>query len=246
MGAYGKQAQTNYFHDGDALFNTYNTTYHVDSSVFSEFHAYSVEWTETKIIYSIDGEEKKTWFVGEIPPDRWPQTPMLVKVGTWAVHEDSDPREIQWAGGVPDWDKAPFKAYYRKVEIEDYAGHCKEVEGAVEYAYDERMGGWEDVKVSGCRTRLAPGMYTPHVPSGATEVTETGYPEPGGGAPDVSGSDEAVQPTSGGTGEPTGDEAPPEETGEGDGEDEEGKAPLAGLASFPLASIMLCGWILIL
>lgn len=195
LGAYDKQAQSNYFYDGDPLYNTYNNTYDLDTSTFSEFHTYTIEWTEEKLAFSIDGTERKVWHVGEIPLEKWPQTPMQVKLGTWAVNNKSDAGEIAWAGGVPNWDEAPFKAYYRKLEIEDYTGWCKEVQGPVAYAFDERMGGWEDVKVSGCKKRLAPGMHTPHVPDNVeTQQADSGYPVPSG-AETTSGSNGGSSPS---------------------------------------------------
>lgn len=180
LGAFDNEAQTNYFYNGEAEFNQYNDTYDISSSVFSSWHTYAVEWTQEKIILSIDGEERRTQYPDDIPPEKWPHAPMHVSLSVWAVAEDDYPGVDAWAGGLPNWDDGPFKAHFRQVEVEDYTGYCKEVDGKVEYAYDERMVDWRQVTISGCKYKQQ-GMLTPQVPSGGdsiTTVTGGGYPEP--------------------------------------------------------------------
>ncbi|KAJ3493178.1 hypothetical protein NLG97_g4895 [Lecanicillium saksenae] len=173
LGAYQNQAQSNYYFNGQPLFNTYNTTYPISSSSYEDFHTYTVEWTDKFLKFSIDGAERKTWQIGEIPAEKWPQTPMQVKLGLWAVEGYNDPGEIAWAGGVPDWRNKPFTASFHSVEIEDYTGWCEEVEaGPVEYQYDDKMKGWADVRVAGCRKRRAPGVTAP-APSGTSFPTSS-------------------------------------------------------------------------
>lgn len=76
---------------------------------------------------------------------------MQVKIGLWTVARSSEPGEIAWAGGLPDWASAPHKAYFRSLELDDYVGACAETDGPVEYRYDERSSGWRDIVVHGCR-----------------------------------------------------------------------------------------------
>lgn len=192
---------------------------------------------------------------------------MQVKVGLWAVEKGrGDQGELDWAGGAPDWDAAPFKAYFKSVKIEDYMGGCDEVDGdGVEYLYNERTHGWEDVDVKGCKRKTTPGMYTPDKPGDAEPPAETGT----GGVPSTSligGTGGAPAPTASGTDgaapSKTGDEeAPPKETGgEGDDEGNDGKgdgkdgddkneddseAPFALHLSSPLAAIAFFGWMLV-
>ncbi|EGR49176.1 uncharacterized protein TRIREDRAFT_41768, partial [Trichoderma reesei QM6a] len=118
LGAYENQAQTNYFYDGQPLFNTYNTTHHLDTSSFSQPHTYAIEWTPASLTFSIDGVVRKTWHNPSddsdsdsdsdsvIPASKWPQTPMQIKLGIWSVSNASDPGTISWAGGLPDWSGA--------------------------------------------------------------------------------------------------------------------------------------------
>lgn len=215
LGAYDQQAASNYFYDGKALYNTYNDTYRLDVSSFDAFHRYSVEWTDKLLSFSIDGQTRKTWHVGDIPPGSWPQTPMHVKVGVWSVSKDSDGGEVMWAGGVPDWDRGPFRAYFKSLEIEDYMGRCTKAQGPVEYQYDERTWGWQHVQVRGCEKR--PGADLPP-PSGTASA------EPG-----------RTQSVA--------DEPSPSRAG-GEGEEEDGAAML-GLSSPLAVLVCLCWLLMI-
>lgn len=217
----------------------------MDPSSFAAFHTYTIEWTKSALIFSIDGTERKTLRTGDIPAAKWPQTPMQVKLGLWAIDETSDTGEIQWAGGKPDWDAAPFKAHFKSVEIEDYMGGCEEASGDVEYLYSERTHGWEEVRIKGCQRKTTPGQYTPDIPSPPAETTaSSGNARPETSMIDGSGTTEA--PTATGTDEA----APPEATGgnEGgeNGEDTEDKAPFAMNMSSPLAAVVCLVWLMIL
>lgn len=114
---------------------------------------------------------------------------MQLKLGLWAVDNGDDAGEIAWAGGVPDWRQEPFRAFFKKVEIEDYTGWCEEVAaGPVEYQYTDESKGWADVKVAGCRKRRAPGVVSPEPPKGTkTDSGDDKPEETGGDAPDEEG-----------------------------------------------------------
>ncbi|KID78596.1 uncharacterized protein G6M90_00g044170 [Metarhizium brunneum] len=181
LGAYDNQAQTNYFYDGQALFNTYNDTYDLAASSFDALQKYSLEWTDQFLSFSVNDTIRKVWYVGEIPAAKWPQTPMQVKLGVWSVRNDSDRGEIAWAGGVPDWGSAPYRGYFQSIEVEDYTGFCNQTDGYVEYQYDERTAGWQKIRIAGCQSRPGPELPAPSpVHTGdatATETGETGGPE---------------------------------------------------------------------
>ncbi|OAA71622.1 cell wall glucanosyltransferase Mwg1 [Cordyceps fumosorosea ARSEF 2679] len=178
LGAFQNQAQSNYYYNGQPLFNTYNTTYAISSSSYDDFHDYTVEWTDKALTFSIDGAERRTWQPGEIPADKWPQTPMRVQLGLWAVGRRDDPGEISWAGGAVDWSGQPFAAAFHSVQVEDYAGWCEEVEdGRVEYQYDNKTKGWADVRVAGCRKRREPGVTAPP-PSGTSSPSSSAGASP--------------------------------------------------------------------
>lgn len=180
LGAYDNQAQSNYFYDGQALFNTYNDTYALSTSSFDAPQTYAVEWTDQFLSFSVNDTIRKIWYVGEIPADKWPQTPMQVKLGAWSVSNESDRGTIAWAGGVPDWEAAPYKALFTKIDVQDYMGFCNDTEGYVEYQYDERTVGWQNVRIAGCKSRPGPDLQTPSpVGSGDATTTQTEEPKTG-------------------------------------------------------------------
>lgn len=95
---------------------------------------------------------------------------MQVKLGVWAVTEDSEPGEIQWAGGLPDWDaQAPFVAYYKNLKVEDYASWCHGKTGDISYLWNKGWR-WEDVKVLGCERRGSGGLMPDEAPPIGSEA----------------------------------------------------------------------------
>lgn len=141
---------------------------------------------------------------------------MQVKLGIWSVANSSDHGEIEWAGGVPDWSAAPYKGYFKSVEIEDYMGFCNQTDGYVEYQYDERTVGWQQIRIAGCQGRPGPELPT--------------------ASPIETGDATATQ---------TGDGEGPKPSGEEGGDDESIACLSMGLAS-TLAVAMFFGWFLIL
>ncbi|KAG6290814.1 hypothetical protein E4U09_004228 [Claviceps aff. purpurea] len=181
LGAYDNQAQSNYFYDGQALFNTYNDTYTLPTSTFDAPQTYTVEWTNQFLSFSINDTLRRIWYRGEIPAEKWPQMPMQVKLGVWSVGNKSDPGTIIWAGGLPDWETGPHKALFSRVEIQDYMGFCNETDGSgrAEYQYDERTVGWEKIRIAGCKARPGPELQTPSPVESGGEVRPSETRAPG-------------------------------------------------------------------
>ncbi|KAL6815792.1 glycoside hydrolase family 16 protein [Trichoderma sp. SZMC 28013] len=241
LGAFENQAQTNYFYDGQPLFNTYNTTYHLDTSSFSSTQKYGIEWTPTNLSFSINNIVRKSWHIGDIPAYKWPQTPMQVKLGIWTVSNSSDPGTVVWAGGLPNWtshdaDKKPYSAYFKTIELEDYTGGCNETDkGAnVEYLYDERTTGWQDIEIKGCVKRSTPGAYPPPIASsGAPQPTHT---SDGDKSPPSSSTTTEEQPSQ------TGEQNP--DSSENSGNESDNAALPSGRPSSPLGAVLFLLWLL--
>ncbi|CRK07037.1 hypothetical protein BN1708_009764 [Verticillium longisporum] len=136
--------QTNYFHLGKKDY-TYGRKHELPFNAMDEFHAYTIEWTQDAITFSIDGNVVRTATPAE---GSYPQTPMQLKLGTWVGGKGGKEQQgtIDWAGGLAQWDQAPFAAHYQKVTIQDYAGGKK---AAREYVYTKGQGSWESIKVVG-------------------------------------------------------------------------------------------------
>ncbi|KAL7960693.1 glycoside hydrolase family 16 protein [Trichoderma compactum] len=241
LGAFENQAQTNYFYDGQPLFNTYNTTYHLDTSSFASTQKYGIEWTPTNLSFSINNIIRKSWHIGDIPAYKWPQTPMQVKLGIWAVSNSSDPGTVVWAGGLPNWtshdaDKNPYSAYFKTVELEDYTGGCNETaKGAnVEYLYDERTTGWQDIEIKGCVKRSTPGAYPPPIAS------------PGAPQPAHTSDGDKSHPSSSATTEEqpsqTGEQNP--DSSENSSNESDNAALPSGRPSSPLGAVLFLLWLL--
>lgn len=148
VGGDNAQVQTNYFSKGDT--STYDRgRYHGVDAPLTAFHTYSIEWTPAAIVWYVDGVDVRTETY-EALGDKFPQTPMQVKLGTWvAGGKDTAEGTVQWAGGYTDFDDAPFNAYYKSISIVDYAGKSSAGKnaGATEYVYSDNSGDWQSIKV---------------------------------------------------------------------------------------------------
>ncbi|KAF4907814.1 putative glycosidase crf1 [Colletotrichum viniferum] len=144
VGADQNHVQTNFYALG---INDYTRAkyYEVDFNPMDTFHTYTMEWTRDSLIFSIDGKEYRTATPAE---GNYPQTPMQLKLGTWVGGKGPNQGTIDWAGGMAEWDKAPFAAYYRSVKIWDYAGGDKA--GATSYEYKPGSdGSWQSIQING-------------------------------------------------------------------------------------------------
>lgn len=149
--------QTNVFFQGIENYNFGGD--HPISNAMSEFHTYAIDWTPEKIVWSINGA-----VVREHLPSTgvFPQTPCQLRIGTW-VGGKGDPNgeakgRIEWAGGLAQWDQAPFNAYYRRIQVIDYAGGY---DAATKYEYTNNKGTWESIKVTGGKKVGFPGEHPP-------------------------------------------------------------------------------------
>lgn len=142
------QVQTNYFRKGDD--GTYNrgASYEVNKATTSA-HKYSIDWNPNSITWLIDGTSVRTLNAADAG-GKYPQTPMMIKLGTWAPtsKNGAQPGTIKWAGGPPDFAKGPFHAYYKSISITDYAGGSTATDKIIkEYAYSDKSGKASSVTV---------------------------------------------------------------------------------------------------
>ncbi|KAL9941595.1 hypothetical protein D7B24_001344 [Verticillium nonalfalfae] len=141
--------QTNYFSKGDT------TTYdrggkHAVANPLNQFHKYGIVWNQNKIDWIIDGTVVRTLNAADVG-DKYPQTPMQIKIGTWPAGNKNTPKgTVEWAGGYSDYEKAPFIGYYQNCKIVDYAGGNDASSGtpnAKEYVYGDKSGKWQSIKI---------------------------------------------------------------------------------------------------
>ncbi|KAJ4393959.1 hypothetical protein N0V93_003176 [Gnomoniopsis smithogilvyi] len=146
LGGTNGEVQSNYFSKGDTA--TYGTL-EQDIAIpggddIDTFHTYTLDWSPTQLQWKVDGTAYRTLtYAGN--EDTYPQTPMMVKIGTWCGGCSDAPGTVAWAGGAPDWSQAPFTAYYQSINIQD---NSNGVANAVTYEYTDQTGSMASIKVN--------------------------------------------------------------------------------------------------
>lgn len=135
------RVQTNYFSKGDT--STYDRgKYHrvPGKSATEDFHVYTIEWTADSIKWHVDGNLARSLHAASAP-EKFPQTPMCLKVGSWTAGDTSLNQEgtIEWAGGPIDYAEAPFTFAVKSIEVEDYST-------GTNYEYTDNSGSWTSIK----------------------------------------------------------------------------------------------------
>lgn len=83
LGSKNNQVQTNYFGKGDT--SSYSRgAFHDNAGSHDDFHTFSVDWTSQQIVWAIDGKTVRVLTPETAEADKYPQTPMMIKVGVWA------------------------------------------------------------------------------------------------------------------------------------------------------------------
>ncbi|EAW22246.1 glycoside hydrolase family 16 protein [Aspergillus fischeri NRRL 181] len=143
LGGDTTQVQTNYFGKGDTT--TYDRGTYVPVATPQEtFHTYTIEWTKDAVTWSINGAVVRTLTYNDAKGGtRFPQTPMRLRLGTWAGGDPSNPKgTIEWAGGLTDYGAGPYTMYVKSVRIEN-------ANPAESYTYSDNTGSWQSIKFDG-------------------------------------------------------------------------------------------------
>ncbi|KIL88331.1 hypothetical protein FAVG1_08410 [Fusarium avenaceum] len=146
LGGDTTQVQSNYFSKGDT--STYDRgAFHTVSDPQAAFHKYTIEWNKDVVQWIIDGQVVRTLKAAEVKG--FPESPMQIKLGTWcAGGSQTELGTLQWSGGLTDFSKAPFDAYYKSVTIVDYAGgNGPAVKGVKEYVYGDHSGSADSIEI---------------------------------------------------------------------------------------------------
>ncbi|GAQ10363.1 probable glycosidase crf1 [Aspergillus lentulus] len=143
LGGDTTQVQTNYFGKGDTT--TYDRGTYVPLAGPQEtFHTYTIDWTKDAVTWSINGAVVRTLSYNDAKGGaRFPQTPMRLRLGTWAGGDPSNPKgTIEWAGGLTDYGAGPYTMYVKSVRIEN-------ANPAESYTYSDNTGSWQSIKFDG-------------------------------------------------------------------------------------------------
>lgn len=182
VGSDTARIQSNTFSRGDSTRHDLLGYLPVADTTAAAGHTYTVDWTTERIEFAVDGVVQRTLRRADIP-DRYPESPMRVKLGAWvAGYEGNAPGTIEWAGGVADFSRGAAEAVFERVTVTDYAGGSAATErDVVEYSYGDRSGSSKSIRI--------------HLADGTT-ITED---SPSSGGSSVSGNSVSGNSVSGST-----------------------------------------------
>ncbi|KAH3975045.1 hypothetical protein HBI56_068890 [Parastagonospora nodorum] len=141
LGADADEVQTNYFGKGQTT--TYNRgAFHADVGSQSGFKKYTIEWTPSQIVWSIEGQPVRTLEPANAN-NQYPQSPMQVKMGVWSGGDSANsPGTIEWSRGPTDYSKGPFSMVVRSVMVQDYST-------GTQYVYGDQSGSSGSIRAVG-------------------------------------------------------------------------------------------------
>ena len=141
FGLSGGRVQTNYF--GKGITGNYDRgTQPVVNDPTKAFHTYSLDWSASRLVWSVDGTAVRTlpYSPATSGAYQYPQTPMRLHLGLW---DAGDPNEsqgvVQWAGGYTDLTKLPYTAYVKSVKIVP-SNPC------TSYEYTDESGSYQSIQ----------------------------------------------------------------------------------------------------
>lgn len=138
------EVQSNFFGKGN------DTTYdrggnHPVANADTEFHNYTTYWDSDRLEWWVDGDLVRTVKYDDpkaLHGKNYPQTPSRVKISNWpAGRKGGDKYTIEWAGGLVDYDHAPYTMTVQRIRVKDF-------HSGKEYSYGDRSGSHESIEVA--------------------------------------------------------------------------------------------------
>lgn len=169
LGADNAQVQTNYFGKGDVT--TYNRgAYNPAANNQGQFITYTVEWTESQIIWSVGGTVVRVLTPATADANQYPQSPMRVKFGAWSGGDSANAAgTIAWARGPTDYSKGPFTMTVQNIQITDYST-------GTQYKYGDTSGSWQSIQAIGGKVNGNAGGAASSVASAAVPAVTSASP----------------------------------------------------------------------
>ncbi|KAL8925823.1 MAG: hypothetical protein Q9208_003320 [Pyrenodesmia sp. 3 TL-2023] len=141
LGGVTSSVQTNYF--GKGYTGTYNrSTTPAVASPQTTFYTYTLDWSPTELVWSIDGKVVRTLKAVDADGngDQYPQTPMKVSLSLWDAG-DPDAATKEWAGGVtPIPPPEPYTMYVKSVKVWN-------TNPAGQYQWTDKSGSYQSIKI---------------------------------------------------------------------------------------------------
>jgi beta-glucanase (GH16 family) len=143
MGGNTTHVESNYFGKGNQT-SFDRAIYHpVTFQPQADYHNYTTHWTAEKLEWWIDGNLVRTLQYGEaLGGYNYPQTPMNIRLGIWSGGDKNNSQgTIDWAGGLTDYEKAPFSMFVKNVTAIDFTT------GAT-YEWTDKSGSYQSIKAT--------------------------------------------------------------------------------------------------
>jgi len=171
IGSKGSEVQTNYFGKGNTEQYNRGGTSPV-TSADGQFHKYTIEWTQTAITWSLDGNPIRTLTPADSAKlynsnNYYPQTPMQIKIGPWAAGDPSNsPGVVTWSDGPIDYSAGPYEMVVQSLTLQDYT------QGATQYCYGDKTGTWGSINVS--KDKVSPASSSAAAAPASTSAPSAG------------------------------------------------------------------------
>lgn len=169
LGGDPDRVQTNYFGKGQT--GSYDRgAFSADSGSQNSLHTYTIDWTTNQVTWQIDGQTVRALQPANAN-GQYPQSPMQIKLGSWAGGDSSNAAGvIAWAGGPTDYTKGPFTMYVKSVKAQDYSTGSQ-------YVYSDSTGTWQSIHAVGGSVNSG-GSGTVDTSSPMVTSTSSGQPMP--------------------------------------------------------------------
>lgn len=171
LGGDDTQVQSNYFGKGQTSTGYNRGAFHGAPNNHDSFNTYSIDWTADQIVWSVNGNTVRVLKATEAQTGQYPQTPMQIKVGTWAGGDSANaPGTIAWAGGPVDYSAGPYTMYLKAIAVTDYSTGSS-------YSYQGMSGTWQTIKSNGGTINASGnGKNTPVIAGSPSYTTAPGNP----------------------------------------------------------------------
>ena len=139
----------------------------VQSSTFSDYHTYEIDWQPSQLTWSVDGTVQRTLkrsdtWNATTNQYHYPQTPARVELSLWPAGSTKNGQgTIAWAGGLVDWNaQDPSTVGYYYAMIKDVNVDCYPAPdgvnktGSKSYIYTAKSGTNDSVAITDDNTVL--------------------------------------------------------------------------------------------
>lgn len=189
--------QTNYFGKGQTT--TYNRGQtNPAASNHDDFITYAIDWTADQITWQVNGATVRTLTADSTGGYPYPQTPMMIKVGSWSGGDASAALGTrQWATGqasgtvYTDYTSGPYTMVVKSIAVTDYSTGSQ-------YEYTGTEGTWQSITaVNGKVVSTGSDSAAVHADVAPSSTGTTNGPMPFQGT-HAESSSSVIQPNAGG------------------------------------------------